>query len=85
MAADKKAGCVASAAGPLGPPDSPESTSPATAKEVHRMQARVGREAPDFEATAFMPATGDFQPVRLSSFKGQWITLCFYPGDFTFV
>ncbi len=49
------------------------------------MLARVGKVAPDFEATAFIPLKGDFQPVKLSDYKGQWITLCFYPGDFTFV
>lgn len=83
--ADKKQGCVAAAAGPIAPPSSRESTSPATVKEVPRMLARVGKEAPDFEATAFMPATGDFKPVKLSDYRGKWITLCFYPGDFTFV
>lgn len=47
------------------------------------MIARVGKPAPDFEAMAF---TGSgFKPVKLSDFKGQWVLLCFYPGDFTFV
>ena len=48
------------------------------------MRAQVGKAAPDFEATAFVAGMG-FQPVRLSSYKGKWIVLCFYPGDFTFV
>jgi len=48
------------------------------------MRAQVGNEAPDFEANAFIPGAG-FEPVRLSKFKGKWIVLCFYPGDFTFV
>jgi alkyl hydroperoxide reductase subunit AhpC len=26
-----------------------------------------------------------FKPVKLSDYKGKWIVLCFYPGDFTFV
>jgi len=47
------------------------------------MQATVGREAPDFEATAFHE--GKFSNLRLSSFRGKWVLLCFYPGDFTFV
>jgi len=47
------------------------------------VQARVGAEAPDFEATAFVDGT--FGMVRLSQFRGKWIVLCFYPGDFTFV
>jgi peroxiredoxin (alkyl hydroperoxide reductase subunit C) len=48
------------------------------------MLARVGKEAPDFEASAFVPSEG-FKNVKLSDYKGQWIVLCFYPGDFTFV
>jgi len=48
------------------------------------VRAQVGKEAPDFEANAFVGA-GGFQPLKLSDFKGQWIVLCFYPGDFTFV
>ena len=45
--------------------------------------ARVGKEAPDFEASAFV--NGGFKNVKLSDYRGQWISLCFYPGDFTFV
>lgn len=46
-------------------------------------QARVGREAPDFEANAFVE--GGFKRIKLSSYRGKWVVLCFYPGDFTFV
>ncbi len=49
------------------------------------MLARVGHPAPDFEATAYDPESGDFTNVKLSDYQGKWITLCFYPGDFTFV
>ncbi len=45
--------------------------------------ARVGHPAPDFEANVYQ--NGTFQTVRLSDYKGKWIILCFYPGDFTFV
>jgi len=45
--------------------------------------ARVGQEAPDFEANAFVG--GDFKKVKLSDYRGQWVVMCFYPGDFTFV
>lgn len=83
--ADRKQGCVAAAAGPLAPSPTPGTNTPPATQEAPRMLARVGREAPDFEATAFMPATGDFKPVKLSDYRGKWITLCFYPGDFTFV
>jgi peroxiredoxin (alkyl hydroperoxide reductase subunit C) len=47
------------------------------------MTVMVGKEAPDFEATAFHE--GGFKNVKLSSFRGKWVLLCFYPGDFTFV
>jgi peroxiredoxin (alkyl hydroperoxide reductase subunit C) len=55
----------------------------APAQEVSTMLARVGKAAPDFEANAFMK--GDFEKVKLSDYKGKWIVLWFYPGDFTFV
>jgi hypothetical protein len=81
-----KDGCVKPAGGPVLPAnDTPPNTMPDSKKEVPRMLARVGQTAPDFEATAFIPETGKFQTVKLSDFKGKWITLCFYPGDFTFV
>ncbi len=79
-------GCVQPARGPLVPAaesDSPKEGSPLE-KEVIAVQAQVGKEAPDFEATAFIEGKG-FQPVKLSDYKGKWIVLCFYPGDFTFV
>jgi peroxiredoxin (alkyl hydroperoxide reductase subunit C) len=43
----------------------------------------VGKPAPDFEASAFFE--GGFKNIKLSDFQGQWVLLCFYPGDFTFV
>ena len=44
---------------------------------------KVGQKAPDFEAPAFHK--GEFASVKLSDLLGQWVVLCFYPGDFTFV
>ena len=80
-----KDGCVKPAGGPLvaAPESGAEPAAPQTS-EVTKMRAQVGKEAPDFEANAFMPGAG-FEPIKLSSFKGKWIVLCFYPGDFTFV
>jgi peroxiredoxin (alkyl hydroperoxide reductase subunit C) len=46
--------------------------------------ARVGKEAPDFEASAYVQGEG-FKNIKLSDYKGKWVVLCFYPGDFTFV
>jgi peroxiredoxin (alkyl hydroperoxide reductase subunit C) len=45
--------------------------------------ACVGGEAPDFEASAYID--GGFKNVKLSDYRGQWVVVCFYPGDFTFV
>ncbi|OFV81809.1 MAG: hypothetical protein A2Y78_01670 [Acidobacteria bacterium RBG_13_68_16] len=79
---EKKDGCVKPAKGPMvaGAPAAEAAPAP---REVRMTQARVGREAVDFEATAFID--GGFDNVRLSDYKGKWIVLCFYPGDFTFV
>jgi len=84
--AELKDGCVKPAGGPILP--EPESAGPvaetARSKEVSKVLARVGKEAIDFEANAFVAGKG-FKPVKLSDSKGKWIVLCFYPGDFTFV
>ncbi len=77
-------GCVEPAAGPLVPEPPSEQQTTQTAPQEVNMLAHVGKEAPDFEATAFVPGVG-FKNVKLSDYKGQWIVLCFYPGDFTFV
>jgi len=78
-------GCVQPAAGPILPePETIETPSQQTKSQEVAMLARVGKEAPDFEATAFVAGQG-FRNIRLSDYKGQWIVLCFYPGDFTFV
>ena len=79
--------CVQPAAGPLvAEPIPAESISPLSPlKEgVKMVTARVGQEAPDFEASAYVAGEG-FKNVKLSNYRGQWVVLCFYPGDFTFV
>jgi peroxiredoxin (alkyl hydroperoxide reductase subunit C) len=53
-------------------------------EQVKMTIAQVGKKAPDFEATAFIAGEG-FKNVKLSNYTGQWVALCFYPGDFTFV
>ncbi len=55
-----------------------------TLKKEKSMRVQVGREAIDFEASAFVKGEG-FKNIKLSDYKGKWIVLCFYPGDFTFV
>ena len=80
-----KDGCVKPVVGPILK-EKPESsnTGPGIVQEVKKVLARVGKEAIDFEGSAFVAGEG-FKPVKLSDYKGKWIVLCFYPGDFTFV
>jgi len=44
----------------------------------------VTREAPDFTAQAVMP-DDSFAELNLSSYRGKYVVLFFYPLDFTFV
>ncbi len=84
MSEDSAQGCVQSAAGPIGPAAAEKSTGAGPEeKGGAKMQATVGKEAPDFEATAYYD--GKFSNIKLSNFRGNWVLLCFYPGDFTFV
>lgn len=48
------------------------------------MSHLVTREAPDFAAMAVMP-DDSFGELRLSSYRGKYVVLFFYPLDFTFV
>jgi hypothetical protein len=82
---DEPTKCVEPARGPIGQPaTSSEISQPERpGKEMVKMTARVGKPAPDFEAGAFVD--GSFKNIKLSDYLGQWVILCFYPGDFTFV
>ena len=44
----------------------------------------VTKEAPDFVAQAVMP-DNSFAELKLSSYRGKYVVLFFYPLDFTFV
>jgi len=52
-------------------------------KEMTKTMVHVGKPAPDFTAPAYYQ--GKFVNTSLSEYKGKWVLLCFYPGDFTFV
>jgi peroxiredoxin (alkyl hydroperoxide reductase subunit C) len=43
----------------------------------------VTKQAPAFTAKAFHQ--GGIKNVSLEDYRGKWVVLCFYPGDFTFV
>lgn len=44
---------------------------------------QINQQVPDMAVTAYHE--GDIKRITLSSFKGNWLLLIFYPGDFTFV
>jgi AhpC/TSA family len=77
--------CVSPAKGPILAPAATAASTTHTPsdKEEPEMIAKVGKPAPDFEAAAFL--NGGFQNLKLSDYRGKWVVLCFYPGDFTFV
>ena len=47
------------------------------------MTVRINQEAPDFETKAFHEE--QVKDVKLSSYRGKWVVLFFYPADFTFI
>lgn len=49
------------------------------------MQPMVTREAPDFKAVAVMDDNSFREDFALSSLRGKYVVLFFYPLDFTFV
>ena len=45
---------------------------------------QIGQFAPMFTGQAVLP-DGSFTEISLADYRGQWLVLCFYPLDFTFV
>ncbi len=65
-------------------PDVTSSEGPAgREKEEEQQMIKVGKPAPEFTAPGYYQ--GKFMNFSLSEYKGKWVLLCFYPGDFTFV
>ena len=58
-------------------------TAESNIKEAKQAMVKVGKSAPDFTAPGYFD--GKFMNFNLSEYKGKWVLLCFYPGDFTFV
>jgi len=61
----------------------PGTATVANEKEGKKPMVKVGKLAPEFTTSAYH--NGKFMNINLSEFKGKWVLLCFYPGDFTFV
>ncbi len=84
MTDKEKPSCVEPSQGPILPSKEETSETPVEfKKEQTKMAPLVGNQAIDFETNAYFE--GVFKNFKLSDFKGKWIFLCFYPGDFTFV
>lgn len=43
----------------------------------------VGTEAPAFSTNALV--NGQMQQISLQNYRGKWVVLFFYSGDFSFV
>ncbi len=77
-------GCTRPAGGPVEEVQEQKSRqSQDNNKAEGRKMLMVGQKVPDFTAPAYH--NGQFTNVTLSEYKGKWVILCFYPGDFTFV
>jgi peroxiredoxin (alkyl hydroperoxide reductase subunit C) len=87
MPEEEGVGCARPTGGPVGEEPPAQDTAsggdaqPATKEAKAMIQA--GYKAPDFAAPMYRD--GKFGSVKLSDYLGQWVVLCFYPGDFTFV
>jgi len=60
-----------------------DTATPEAHVKEEKTMIKVGKPAPDFTAAGFH--NGKFANFNLSEYKGKWVLLCFYPGDFTFV
>lgn len=82
--AEEKDSCVKPAKGPIVPQETAAAEPAAAKPQKEKVSMYVGKEAPDFETSAYIQGEG-FKNVKLSDYRGKWVLLCFYPGDFTFV
>jgi hypothetical protein len=82
MANEEEVGCARPTGGPVGDEPDEHNEVYQISKEKSKM-IKVGQKAPDFTAPGYQK--GKFINVKLSDYLGKWVSLCFYPGDFTFV
>ena len=81
--AEEKVSCAVPASTVEGAAKEESAPAAEVKKEAVRMGVTVGMKAPDFTAPAYYK--GKFTTVKLSNFAGKWVSICFYPGDFTVV
>ena len=86
MGEEFKLSCARPTGGPVGEAADAGEGESEQSKDMAKKETsmiRLGKKAPDFSAPAYHQ--GKFVNVSLSEYLGQWVILCFYPGDFTFV
>lgn len=83
MPEEFKPGCARPSSGPAGGEPVETVSVEESVKEEREPMIKVGQKAPDFSAPAYHK--GKFIETKLSEHVGNWVVLCFYPGDFTFV
>lgn len=83
MPKEFKAGCERPKSSIVAAANTEEKEISLEVKKEEQSMIKVGKPAPEFSAPAFHQ--GKFVNVELSEYKGKWVLLCFYPGDFTFV
>lgn len=86
MAGKKESfGCARPTGRPVGSSDETPDDEERVAQDNKggKSMLQVGQKAADFGAPAYF--NGEFISVKLSDYLGKWVSLCFYPGDFTFV
>ena len=82
MPEEQETECARPTGGPVGEELDEEEAVLQPIKEENSM-IMVGQKAPDFVAPGYQQ--GKFINVKLSDYLEKWVSLCFYPGDFTFV
>ncbi len=82
MSKEIKAGCARPELSKTKVEENYEKLEIVNHKEEQKM-IKVGKPAPQFTAPAYHE--GKFINTSLEDYKGKWVLLCFYPGDFTFV
>ena len=82
MTHEEEVGCARPTGGPVDDEPDAQTQDHQTPKE-NSLMITIGQKAPDFVAPGYQQ--GKFINVKLSDYIGRWVSLCFYPGDFTFV
>lgn len=83
MTEETAAGCARPTGGPVEEEKLSKQGNQDNVFKESQTMIKVGKRAPDFSAPGYQK--GEFININLSDYRGKWVVLCFYPGDFTFV